>query len=164
MGRFLPRHRLAIRRVEHPLRQGGGGIVWQEHVQRAGGSSARQHPNFTTRPPGGGNARAPGAKLLSYVAILPWVRVPHLASHILGTVTRRLSQDWQEKYGHPIHLVETFVERDRFAGTCYRAAGWRVVGLTTGRGRNGPAAAPRRTRKEVLLQPLGADFRRRLRA
>jgi hypothetical protein len=96
--------------------------------------------------------------------ILPWVRVPHLASHILGTVTRRLSRDWQEKYGHPIHLVETFVERDRFAGTCYRAAGWRLVGLTTGRGRNGPAAAPRRTRKEVLLQPLGGDFRRRLRA
>jgi len=96
--------------------------------------------------------------------ILPWVRVPHLASHILGTVTRRLSHDWQEKYGHPIHLVETFVERDRFAGTCYRAAGWRVVGRTTGRGRNGWAAAPRLTRKEVLLQPLGADFRRRLRA
>lgn len=60
--------------------------------------------------------------------------------------------------------METFVERGRFAGTCYRAAGWRAVGLSTGRGRNGPAAAPRRTRKEVLLQPLGADFRRQLRA
>jgi len=50
--------------------------------------------------------------------ILPWVRVPHLASHILSRVTRRLSRDWQDKYGHPIDLLETFVERDRFAGTC----------------------------------------------
>ncbi len=56
--------------------------------------------------------------------ILPWVRVPQLASHVLTLVTRRLSPDWQAKYGHPIHLLETFVERDRFAGTCYRAAGW----------------------------------------
>jgi hypothetical protein len=96
--------------------------------------------------------------------ILPWVQTPHLASHLVSLITRRLSRDWQAKYGHPIHLVETFVERDRFAGTGYRAAGWRVVGRTTGRGRNGPAAAPRAPLKEVLLQPLGADFRGRRRA
>src|SRR5258706_394736 len=83
--------------------------------------------------------------------ILPWVRVPHLASHVLGRITRRLSGDWQEKYGHPIHLVETFVERDRFAGTCYRAAGWINVGRTTGRGRNAPGLAPQGPVKEVLL-------------
>jgi hypothetical protein len=94
--------------------------------------------------------------------ILPWVRVPHLASHILSRVTRRLSQDWQAKYGHPIHLLETFVERDRFAGTAYRAAGWIAVGATTGRGRNGPGRAPQGPVKEVYLQPLSADFRRRL--
>jgi hypothetical protein len=94
--------------------------------------------------------------------ILPWVRVPHLASHILSRVTRRLSSDWQAKYGHPIHLLETFVERDRFAGTCYRAAGWIAVGTTTGRGRNGPGRAPQGPVKEVYLQPLSADFRRRL--
>ena len=94
--------------------------------------------------------------------ILPWVRVPHLASHVLGRITRRLSRDWQEKYGHPIHLVETFVERDRFAGTCYRAAGWVNVGCTTGRGRNAPGLAPQGPVKEVLLKPLSADFRRRL--
>ena len=93
--------------------------------------------------------------------ILPWVRVPHLASHILSRVCRRLSRDWQAKYGHPIELVETFVERERFAGTCYRAAGWVRVGATTGRGRNGTNAAAKPL-KEVYLRPLHPDFRRRL--
>ena len=88
--------------------------------------------------------------------------MPHLASHILSRVTRRLSSDWQDKYGHPIHLLETFVEPDRFAGTAYRAAGWIAVGATTGRGRNGPGRAPHGPRKEVYLHPLSADFRRRL--
>jgi len=94
--------------------------------------------------------------------ILPWVHVPHLASHLLSLITRRLSRDWQAKYGHPIHLVETFVERERFAGTCYRAAGWVSVGATTGRGRNAPSLAPQGPVKEVYLQPLRADFRARL--
>jgi len=94
--------------------------------------------------------------------ILPWVQVPHLASHLLSRITRRLSRDWQERYGHPIHLVETFVERDRFAGTAYRAAGWIRVGATTGRGRNGAGLAPSGAIKEVYLQPLCADFRPRL--
>jgi hypothetical protein len=93
--------------------------------------------------------------------ILPWVRVPHLASHILSRVCRRLSRDWQEKYGHPIELVETFVERERFAGTCYRAAGWQRVGATTGRGRNGGHAASGSV-KEVYVRPLHPDFRQRL--
>jgi hypothetical protein len=68
--------------------------------------------------------------------ILPWVRVPHLASHLLAQVCLRLSADWSVKYGHPIHLLETFVERERFRGTCYQAAGWIAVGSTTGRSRN----------------------------
>ena len=93
--------------------------------------------------------------------ILPWVRVSHLASQVLGRVTRQLSRDWQEKYGHPIELVETFVERERFAGTCYRAAGWVRVGATTGRGRNGGRATPGLV-KEVYVRPLRPDFRRRL--
>jgi hypothetical protein len=92
--------------------------------------------------------------------LLPWVRVPGLASHLLGRMTRRLSHDWQARYGHRIHLVETFVERDRFAGTSYRAAGWIRVGATTGRGRNG--ATPNRSIKEVWLRPLHTDFRRLL--
>ncbi len=68
--------------------------------------------------------------------ILPWVKVPHLASHILGQVARRIGQDWVKKYGHPIYLLETFVEKQRFAGTCYKAANWVCVGQTTGRSRN----------------------------
>lgn len=94
--------------------------------------------------------------------ILPWLRVPHLASHLLSVIVGRLSGDWREKYGHPIHLVETFVERDRFSGACYRAAGWIPVGRTTGRGRNAPGLAPQGPLKEVFLKPLCADFGQRL--
>ena len=94
--------------------------------------------------------------------ILPWVRVRHLASHLLGQVLGRLSQDWQQKYGHPVYLVESFVEQPRFAGTCYRAAGWVPVGLTTGRTRNHDGLKPRTARKAVYLKLLGADARRRL--
>ena len=67
--------------------------------------------------------------------ILPWVRVPHAASHILGQVARRIDADWRAKYGHGLCWLETFVERDRFQGTCYRAANWHCVGETTGRSR-----------------------------
>jgi len=67
--------------------------------------------------------------------ILPWVRVPHLASAVLGAVARRIEADWQAKYGHGLDALETFVERDRFAGTCYRAANWQWVGATCGRSR-----------------------------
>jgi len=93
-------------------------------------------PQLHSPPEGGaGNARAPRAKLLSYVAILPWVRVPHLASAVLGAVARRIGADWQAKYGHDLDALETFVERERFAGTCYRAANWCCVGSTRGRSR-----------------------------
>lgn len=67
--------------------------------------------------------------------ILPWVRVPHLASHLLGQVTRRIDGDWQARYGHGLDWLETFVEVGRFAGTCYRAANWQRIGLTRGRSR-----------------------------
>ena len=94
--------------------------------------------------------------------ILPWVRVPHLASHWLGRVAARLSADWQHKYGHPIHLLETFVEQGRFAGTCYRAAGWVQAGCTTGRTRNDDGTQPREPIKAVYLKALRTDARRRL--
>lgn len=94
--------------------------------------------------------------------ILPWVRVPHLASHLLGQVARRLNADWSAKYGHPIEVLETFVDRDRFAGTCYRAAGWRHVGATSGRSRNDTDNTLRVPVKDIYLLPLRADFRRRL--
>ena len=96
--------------------------------------------------------------------ILPWVHVPHLASHLLGQVTLRLSGDWQQKYGHPLYLVESFVEEPRFAGTCYRAAGWVPVGLTTGRTRNDDGLKPRAARKALYLKILRADALRRLAA
>jgi len=93
-----------------------------------------------------------------------WVRVPYLASHLLNCVARRLSRDWQTKYGHPIHLLETFVERERFAGSCYRAANWQRVGQTKGRSRqNRPDG--RRYRlpiKDVYLYALHPRFRQKL--
>ena len=96
--------------------------------------------------------------------VLPWVRVPHLASHLLGQVAVRLSADWQQKYGHPIYWVESFVEPQRFAGTCYRAAGWVEVGRTTGRTRNDRAFQIQVPAKAIYLKGLVADFRRRLTA
>jgi hypothetical protein len=68
--------------------------------------------------------------------ILPWVHVPHLASHLLRCIARRISADWERKYAHPIYLLETFVECERFRGVCYQAANWRYVGQTKGRTRN----------------------------
>ena len=94
--------------------------------------------------------------------ILPWVKVPHLASHVLGRLAARLSADWQVKYGHPIHLLETFVERDRFRGTCYRAAGWHSAGVSAGRSRNDRHFKLQVPTKEIYLRPLVRDFRRRL--
>ncbi len=94
--------------------------------------------------------------------ILPFVRVPHLASWILGNVTRRLAADWEKKYGHRIALVETFVERDRFAGTSYKAANWVRIGSTAGRSRQDRYSTLRVPVKEVYLYPLERRFRREL--
>jgi len=94
--------------------------------------------------------------------ILSSVRVPHLASWILGRVMRRLSSDWEEKYGHPIVLVETFVEQDRFAGTSYKAANWIRLGETTGRSRQDCHYTLRVPIKDVYVYPLRQDFRREL--
>lgn len=94
--------------------------------------------------------------------VLPWVRVPHLASHVLGLISRRIRADWQLKYGHPVHALETFVDRDRFRGTCYRAANWLRVGATKGRTRNDRKHSIRAAVKDVYLYPLVPDFRREL--
>ena len=94
--------------------------------------------------------------------ILPFVRAPHLASCILGRVLRRLSADWQNKYGHPILLVETFVERERFAGTSYKAANWLRLGSTTGRSRQDRQRILRVPIKDVYLYPLHPRFREEL--
>jgi len=96
--------------------------------------------------------------------ILPFVRVPHLASWILGQVLRRLSVDWEKKYGHPILLVETFVERGRFAGTSYKASNWIRLGATTGRSRQDRRHTLRVPVKDVYLYPLDHKFREELSA
>jgi hypothetical protein len=110
-------------------------------------------------------ARLKNIKLLAYntrFLILPWVQVPHLASHILGRMARTLSVDWQRVYAHPIYFVETFIDPQRFAGTCYRAANWAILGETTGRGKDDMAHKANRSIKQVLGYPLVKDFRSRL--
>jgi hypothetical protein len=91
--------------------------------------------------------------------ILPWVRVPHLASHILGKVANALSEDWQRLYDHPIYFAETFIDPGRFRGTCYRAANWQLLGVTTGRGKDDHTNKPNRPIKEILGLPLTPRFR-----
>jgi hypothetical protein len=91
--------------------------------------------------------------------ILPWVRVPHLASHLLAVVTRALSADWERIYQHPVYFAETFIDPERFRGTCYRAANWVLMGHTTGRGKNDQSHRPNRSLKEVLGLPLTPQFR-----
>jgi hypothetical protein len=107
-------------------------------------------------------ARKRNIHLIAYntrFLILPWVRVPHLASHILGLMAKRLSADWQQVYGHPIYLLETFVDPARFRGTSYRAANWIAVGSTTGRGKDDLTHRPNRPIKEILVLPLHRGFR-----
>jgi len=94
--------------------------------------------------------------------ILPGVAIPHLASHILGAIARRISGDWQVRYGHKIHLLETFVEYPRFQGICYKAANWKCIGKTSGMGRNCRTAVGELPIKDVYVYPLTANFREAL--
>ena len=94
--------------------------------------------------------------------ILPWVKVPHLASHLLGKFSKNLSSYWMERYGHPLYYVETFVQPDLYPGTCYRAANWISLGLTTGRGKYSTSSTAKLTRKELLVYPLHKSFREKL--
>ena len=94
--------------------------------------------------------------------ILPWVEVEHLASHLLARMTRQLSGEWRQAYGHPVHFAETFIDRTRYRGTCYRAANWIYLGQTQGRGKDDLTHRANRTLKDVLGLPLCPDFRERL--
>jgi hypothetical protein len=129
-------------------------------------SSAPRHLGSRDRFIGwSAQARLMNIRLLAYntrFLILPWVTVPHLASHILGRMARMLSADWQHLYAHPIYFVETFIDPQRFRGTCYRAANWIPMGVTTGRGKDDRAHMANRSIKEVLGYPLVKDFRQRL--
>lgn len=107
-------------------------------------------------------ARRRNIRFLAYnprYLILPWVQVPHLASHLLGRLARILSRDWEHLYGHPVYFLETFVDPARFRGTCYRAANWISLGWTTGRGHNAPTKKPRLPVKEILGYPLAKRWR-----
>jgi hypothetical protein len=140
--------------------------AWDRPVACLAWSSAPWHMGPRDRFIGWTPAvRRKNLHLLAYntrFLILPWVRVHHLASHILGTMARRLSADWEALYGHPVYYLETFVDQERFAGTCYRAANWRWLGQTTGRGIKDKVGKVTLSIKDVLGYPLRRDFRHRL--
>ena len=94
--------------------------------------------------------------------ILPWIGVPHLASHLLARMTGMLASQWARVYEHPVYFAETFVDPTRHRGTCYRAANWIFLGATQGRGKDDLTHQPNRTLKQVLGLPLVKDFRERL--
>jgi len=129
-------------------------------------SSAPRHLGSRDRYIGwNAQARRRNIRFLAYntrFLILPWVEVPHLASHILSRMARRLSPDWERAYGHPIYFLETFVDPERFRGTCYRAANWVLLGRTTGRGKDDQTGRPNRSIKEILGYPLTPRFRQLL--
>jgi Domain of unknown function (DUF4338) len=126
-------------------------------------SSAPRHLGSRDRYIGwSAEARRRNIRFLAYntrYLVLPWVCVPHLASHILGKMTSQLSRDWELMYGHPVYFAETFIDPGLFRGTCYRAANWKFLGLTTGRGKNDHTYKPNRPIKEILGLPLTPCFR-----
>ncbi len=111
------------------------------------------------------DVRLKNLHLLAYNSrflILPWVEVRYLASHLLSRAARRIAGDWQALYHHPVYFLETFVDTERYAGTCYYAANWQFLGKTTGRGKNSNSHKPNRSIKDVLGYPLSKDFRQKL--
>lgn len=129
-------------------------------------SSAPRHLGSRDRYIGwSGEARRRNIRFISYntrFLILPWVEVSNLASYILSRMAGRLSADWDRVYGHPIYFLETFIDPERFRGTCYRAANWVLLGRTTGRGKDDQTNRPNRSIKEVLGYPLTRRFRQLL--
>jgi hypothetical protein len=140
-------------------------LVWAQErpIACLAWSSAPRHLGSRDRYIGwSAEARRRNIRFIAYntrYLILPWVRIPHLASHILGQMTSQLSQYWERQYGHPVYFAETFIDPGRFRGTCYRAANWKFLGLTTGRGKNDHTYKPNLPIKEVLGLPLTPRFR-----
>lgn len=132
-------------------------LAWSSAPRHLGGRD-----RFIGWPPG---VRRQNIHLIAYnlrFLILPWVQVPHLASHILGRMARHVPRDWQTLYGHSVYFLETFIDPTRFRGTCYRAANWQFLGLTTGRGKDAPTKRPNRSIKQIFGYGLGPGFRRHL--
>jgi hypothetical protein len=150
---------------EQPVGEQQKYLIWAQGrpIACLAWSSAPRHLGSRDRYIGwSAQARRRNIRLVAYntrFLILPWIRVPHLASHILGRVANRLSRDWERTYGHPVYFAETFIDPGRFRGTCYRAANWRFLGLTTGRGKGSTSKRPNRSIKEVLGYPLAPRFR-----
>ena len=126
-------------------------------------SSAARHLGARDRYIGwSAEARRRNIRFIAYnprYLIMPWVRVPHLASHVLGRMARMLPREWELTYGHPVYFLETFIDVGRYRGTCYRAANWVSMGLTTGRGKNDHTNKPNRPLKEILGLALTPRFR-----
>jgi hypothetical protein len=126
-------------------------------------SSAARHIGCRDRFIGwSAHSRKAHIHLLAYNSrflILPWIRVGCLASHILARMAKILCEDWQTIYRHPIYYLETFVDKQRFAGTCYQAANWIYLGDTTGRGKNDQTNKVNRSIKAVWGYPLSKHFR-----
>lgn len=153
---------------EQPVGEHLGYLIWAQGrpVACLAWSSAPRHLGSRDRFIGwSGEARRRNIRFIAYntrFLILPWVEVPHLASHVLSRVARQLSHDWERLYQHPIYFLETFVDPKRFRGTCYRAANWVVLGRTTGRGKDDHTNRPNRSIKEVRGYPITPRFRQLL--
>jgi hypothetical protein len=152
-------------KYEQPVGEHAKYLAWAQGLPIAclAWSSAPRHLGSRDRYIGwNAEARRRNIRFIAYntrFLILPWVRVPHLASHLLGRMAAVLSDDWQRMYCHPIYFAETFIDPGRFRGTCYRAANWQLLGVTTGRGKNDQTNKPNRPIKEILGLPLTPRFR-----
>jgi len=152
-------------KYEQPVGEHAKYLAWAQGrpIACLAWSSAPRHLGSRDRYIGwNAEARRRNIRFIAYntrFLILPWVRVPHLASHLLGRMAAVLSDDWQRMYSHPIYFAETFIDPNRFRGTCYRAANWQLLGLTTGRGKNDQTNKPNRPIKEILGLPLTPRFR-----
>jgi hypothetical protein len=152
-------------RYEQPVGENSKYLVWAQGrpIACLAWSSAPRHLGSRDRFIGWSQeARRRNIRFVAYntrFLILPWVRIENLASHILARMAARISEDWQQMYGHPIYFLETFVDPEQFRGTCYRAANWVLLGKTTGRGKQSNSYVPNRSIKEILGYPLTKRFR-----
>jgi Druantia protein DruA len=152
-------------RYQQPVGEHAKYLVWAQGrpVACLAWSSAPRHLGSRDRYIGwSADARRRNIHFIAYntrFLIVPWARIENLASHILGRMAARISEDWQQMYGHPIYFLETFVDPERFRGTCYRAANWVLLGKTTGRGKQSNSYVPNRSIKQILGYPLTKRFR-----
>jgi hypothetical protein len=111
-------------------------------------------------------ARDENVRMIAYNSrflILPWVRIKFLASHLLGKISRQISEDWNNLYNHPVHLLETYIDPERFKGSCYRAANWKMIGLTKGKGIRSRGNVQNRSVKEMFVYPCSKKHIKKLR-